>query len=44
LPHVLPDESVDLDVAAAVRARALADKACLDTWIRVSRVSDPAAL
>jgi predicted ATPase/class 3 adenylate cyclase/DNA-binding CsgD family transcriptional regulator len=29
---VLPDESIELDVAAAVRARALADKACLDTW------------
>ena len=26
------DDSIDLDVAAAVHARALADKASLDTW------------
>jgi predicted ATPase/class 3 adenylate cyclase/DNA-binding CsgD family transcriptional regulator len=28
----LPDDPTDLDGAAAVHARALADKACLDTW------------
>jgi predicted ATPase/class 3 adenylate cyclase/DNA-binding CsgD family transcriptional regulator len=30
---VLPDESIDLGVAAEVHARALADKARLDTWV-----------